>query len=55
MKKTLKKLHLSKETLWNLATARLTEIGGASPEADTVTYWPEQCTAASCIPRNCTG
>ncbi|MFL6193655.1 MAG: hypothetical protein ACJ75H_05755 [Thermoanaerobaculia bacterium] len=56
MKKTFKKLQLSKETLWTLAASRLAEVGGASPAPyDPISNQPEQCTGASCIPRNCTG
>jgi hypothetical protein len=55
MKKQMKKLELSKETLRNLEAVRLAEGGGESGPApvDTITYWPEQCTGGSCIPRNC--
>jgi hypothetical protein len=56
MKKKLKKLELSKETLRTLAASRLADVGGASPlPLDPVSNQPEQCTGASCVPRNCTG
>jgi len=57
MKKKTKKLVLAKETVRNLAQLAEAWGGGGGAEttapADTVTYWPEQCTGGSCIPRNC--
>jgi len=45
MKKQVKKLELSKETLRNLEAAQLAGAGGESGPlpADTISYWPEQC------------
>ena len=53
MKKQMKKLEISKETLRILEA--VTAGGGEDTvaPADTITYWPEQCTGGSCIPRNC--
>ena len=51
MKKLVKKLVLAKETVSPLADTR---GGGDGPApVDTITYWPEQCTGGSCLPRNC--
>lgn len=60
MKKKMKKLALSKETLRHLGSAKLAEAHGGTATVDTATGYdpisnqPEQCTGASCIPRNCT-
>jgi hypothetical protein len=49
MKKKVKKLELSKETLRTLGEAHLAEAGGASPApADPISYLPEQCSRATC-------
>jgi hypothetical protein len=48
--KKVKKLELSKETLRNLESVKLSGVfGGTDPApADTITYWPEQCSRATC-------
>ncbi len=46
----LKKLELSKETLRNLELAMVAGAGGGTDPvpADTISYWPEQCSRAGC-------
>jgi hypothetical protein len=53
MKKKAQKLTLSKETLQNLEAAQVAGAGGPGgvDAIDPITYWPEQCTGASCV--NC--
>jgi hypothetical protein len=50
MKKQMKKLELSKETLRNLETAKLAGVGGGTDPlpADPISYLPEQCSRATC-------